>query len=116
MSITSSSQNNRLFTYTTSEALNAGLVYRGQSGKWAVWDNTNLWQESTINSKDYFNNSVLKIVIDSSGKWHIYKDNVVVFEPTNALPMVNTAFALGSSSYSANSTTISAFKIYPNVE
>lgn len=116
MSITSSSLNNRLFTYTTSEALNAGLVYRGQSGKWAVWDNTNLWQESTINSKDYFNNSVLKIVIDASGKWHIYKDNVVVFEPTNALPMVNTAFALGSSSYSANSTTISAFKIYPNVE
>lgn len=114
LSITTTSSNNRVFMFTTTNAYNAGFYWQGSSGKWVVWDNVNSTQRSEISDAAYFNNSVLKIVIDNDGKWHIYKNDTLIFEPPLALPLQNTAFALGASSNACNNMTISRFRIYPN--
>lgn len=115
LSIRTSSNNNRLFMFTDSNTHNAGFVWHGATGKWGVWDSINTWQDSSISDKDYFNNSVLKIKITTDGKWHIYKDDVLIFEPANAITLKNTAFVLGATSNSCYDMTITKFKIYPNV-
>jgi hypothetical protein len=114
LAISNQSVNNRVFMFTDSNTHNAGVVWHGQTGKWGVWDSVNTWQDSNITDKDYFNDSVLKIVIDDNGYWHIYKDDVLIFEPANAITLKNTAFVLGASSNACYNMVISKFKIYPN--
>lgn len=114
MSITTTSSNNRVFMYTSNNAYNSGFYWQGTSGKWTVYDPSGAIR-SEIDDPSFFNNSVLKIVIDNDGYWHIYKDNVVVFEPNRALVLQNTAFALGASSNACYNMTISRFRIYPNI-
>lgn len=106
---------NRVFMFTTNNSHDAGFLWRS-SGKWAVWDPVNLWQESSITDKDYFNDSVLKIKITTDGKWHIYKDDVLIFEPANAITLRYTAFVLGATTQGCYNMTISEFRIYPNAD
>lgn len=114
MNMQATGSNNRLFTFRNDYSW--GLVWRGATGKWGTYDSNNGWQESTITNPNYFDNSVLKIVITDDHKWHIYKDNVLVFEPPNAITLdTGNNFALGAGSNSCYNMTISNFKIYPNV-
>lgn len=106
---------NVLFRFV-SDNLNGGFVYHYQTLKWAVWDRTNGWQDSDISDKDYFDNSIIKIIIDNLGKWHIYKDDNLIFEPTNALESTTTGFGLGSPTAAITNITINSFKIYPYIE
>lgn len=108
--------NNRLFMFSDTNTHNAGFVWRGATGRWGVWDSVNTWQESSITDKDYFDDSVLKIKITTDGKWHIYKDDVLIFEPANAIPLKNIAFVLGAETNNCYNVTISKFKVYPNGE
>ena len=112
LSIQDTSRQNVLFRFV-SDNLNGGFAYHYQTGKWAVWDRTTGWQDSTISNKDYFNNSVVKIIIDGLGKWHIYKDGVLIFEPVTALETTTTGFGLGSPTACITNITINSFKIYP---
>ena len=112
MSISSTGSNNRLFTFKSDNS--CGLVWRGATGKWGTYDSSNGWQESTITTANYFDNSVLKIVITDDHKWHIYKDDVLVFEPSNAITLDTGGFALGASSNGCYNMTITGLKIYPN--
>lgn len=112
MNIQSSSSNNRLFTHKSDNS--NGLVWRGATGKWGTWDNSNQWQESTITDKDFFDNCTVKIIISSDHKWHIYKDNVLVFEPPNAITLNTGGFSLGAHTDACYNMTITNFKIYPN--
>lgn len=118
MSITDTTRHNDLFRFQNlSSTQNAGLIYRYQSLKWAVWDSVNGWQESSITDKDYFNDCTLTIKILSDGKWEIYKDDVLVFSPPAALPFEGTAsWGIGSpeSGYSINGMVIESVKIYHN--
>lgn len=66
-------------------AANAGFMWHRQTGRFAIWDSETLWQDSDITDKNYFANSTLRIYIDKSNKWHIYKDGVLVFEPPLAM-------------------------------
>lgn len=68
--------NNRLLMRSSNE----GLIYRS-TNFWGLYAG-GFWSMSEISEPDYFNNSTLKIYIDSSNKWHIYKNGVLVFEPT----------------------------------
>lgn len=114
LSISSAGNNNRVFIFNS----DSGFVWRGATGKWGVWDSGNGWQESTITTPNYFDNSVLKIVIDSNYKWHIYKDNSLVFEPPNALTSYfnqNAPLTIGSSGgNSCYNMTVSAINACPN--
>ena len=114
LSIADTSRHNALFRYqNVGSSQNAGLIYRYQTLKWAVWDSTNGWQDSDISDKDYFNNSVVKIKILNDGKWEIYKDDVLVFAPSLAMVFEGTEnFGLGSPNASATSMTIKNFRAY----
>lgn len=113
LNISQTSQNNRLFIFNR----DSGLVWRGATGKWGVWDSSNLWQESDITTPNFFDNCILKVIIDMDFKWHIYKDDTLVFEPPNAIKSNfyssgNTLY-LGSNSNSCYRMTISALRLYP---
>ena len=64
---------------------NRGLIY--YSGKWGFYNGS--WYYSDITDGSYFSNSTVKIVVDSQNYWHIYKDGILVFEPTGALVISN---------------------------
>lgn len=116
LNITAPGNNNRLFVFSDSGQHDAGLVWRGATGKWGTWDSTNSWQESSITDKNYFDNSVLKIKITSDRKWHIYKDDVLVFEPPSAITLKNTEFAIGAASNGCYSVTVESFSVYPSAD
>lgn len=116
LDIQQTSNHNRLLSYQgesgSSYYYSNGFIYRS-TGYWGVYDRTNGWQMSTISDKNYFNNCVLKIEITADGHWKIYKDNVLVFEPSAALP--NAAFAnngVGAGSQAAYNMLITDLKIY----
>lgn len=58
-----------------------GLIYRS-TGKWAFYNGS--WEESAITDGDFFDGAKVKVYVDANNKWHIYKDNILVFEPTGA--------------------------------
>lgn len=72
----SGSQHQRMLTYTS----DSGLIFRS-NGKWAFYGGGAWAADSDITAHDYFEDSTLKVVIDSDYYWHIYKDNVLVYEP-----------------------------------
>lgn len=77
----------RLFGKDNSSAY--GLWYDGT--EWTF--NTTVEKESIgITDADYFNNSTVKIQIDNDGKWHIYKNNTIVYTTTNVLVPGNNVY------------------------
>lgn len=115
LSITDTGRNNRVFMFTRNNPYNSGFYWKYTDQEWAVYDNVAGVQRSGISDPTYFDDCVLKIVIDNNGKWHIYKNNIVVFEPPTAITLQYTAFALGAATDSCNNMTITKFKIYPNI-
>ncbi len=116
MNMSDTTRHNDLFRFKDLDGTsNAGLIYRYQTGTWSVWDSTTGWQDSTITSKDYFNNSTLKVKILSDGKWEIYKDNSLVFAPPTALTFEGTTdFGIGSPNASIVNMTVKSFRLYVN--
>lgn len=78
-----------------------GLIYRS-TGKWAFYNGT--WEDSGELSGSFFDDSTVKIIVDSDSKWHIYKDGVLWWEPTGSQAL--TAPGIGSSSQSINNAVI----------
>lgn len=76
-------------------AQTTGFIYRS-NGKWAVYSN-NGWEESSITDGNFFDNSTVKVYVDASSKWHIYKNGTLVWEPTLSLSMAFNANAYMSS-------------------
>ena len=72
------SENRRFFMVT----YNKGLVYRN-TGAWGLYGTS--WEMSDITDGSFFDGCTVKINIDSTGKWHIYKDGVLVWEPSTAV-------------------------------
>lgn len=86
-----------------------GFIYRSSgNGVWSLYNNS--WTDSEITDGGYFDNSKLKIYIDSENKWHMYKNNVLFFEPNVALPI--SVLSLGASSSSITSGVIKGVRVY----
>lgn len=105
----------RFITSGVSSGYNdCGLIYRS-TGKWAVYDQTNGWQESSITDPVYFLNSLLSIYIDDSGKWHIRKNGNDVFVTPNPVPTLPNNVQIGSgagnSYYAVNITYFSEIEV-----
>lgn len=65
-----------------------GFIYRN-NGVWAFYS-SNGWQNSSLtNGALFYDPCKLGVYIDSSNKWHIYKDGVLIFEPSTALPLIS---------------------------
>lgn len=87
----------------------SGLIYRYQTNKWAFYGGS--WEDSSIEDPAFFSNSKLKIYVDQNDKWHIYKDDILVFEPTEAYRVVNS-FTIGSGSQSINTGLFKSARLY----
>lgn len=109
----SSSKHRDLFRYLDpGTGANAGLIYR-YTGVWAVWDSTNLWQESSITDKSYLDGSTLKVEIDYDGTWRFYKDNVLFFTPPiNPVFIGTKSWGIGSPSASLYNMDVTGVRIY----
>ena len=90
----------------------SGLIYRN-TGVWSFYA-INYWaDDSDISDKDYFSNSLLKIIIDSNDYWHIYKNNNLVYEPNRPLYFnTNPSRILGAYNTSCNGVRIKGLRIH----
>ena len=110
--------NERIFMFdSTPNEYAEGFVFSSYYHRWGTYDNVHGWQTSDIRDETYFDNSILKIRITSDGKWHIYKNDVLFYEPANAISLQNkVTFALGSNESSQTTAAypmiITAFRIY----
>lgn len=101
MALTSS--DHRRFIMGTPEN---GLVYRS-TGAWGFYSDG--WEQFSETDGELFSNSVIKVVIDDTNHWHIYKDDVLLWEPTRSLLITNGY--VGSTSQTINNVVIEWLKI-----
>lgn len=85
---------------------NSGLIYR-ETGVWGFYSSG--WQDFDETDGSFFDGSIVKVVIDSEKKWHIYKDNALLWEPSNSCDIANGC--IGSTSNSINNAVIEWLKI-----
>lgn len=89
----------------------SGLIYRN-SGYWGFYVGTE-WIMSDITDRSYFNNSTVRIYIDSNKKWHVFKNGVEVFTSLN-ITINGTWLAIGSTSGdNIRSAVITGVRVYP---
>lgn len=103
MDLTSS--DHRRFVMGTTDS---GLIYRS-TGAWGFYSNGWGWDEFSETDGGLFSNSVIKAVIDDTNHWHIYKDDVLLWEPTR--PLLITNGYVGSTNQSINNVVIEWLKI-----
>lgn len=86
-----------------------GFIYRS-SGVWALYNWS--WQDSSERNGAFFDNSTLKIEIDANGYWHVYKNNVLFFEPTVGGGLRGSPMYIGAPSNSMNNATVTGLRVY----
>lgn len=94
-----------------------GFIYRS-SGVWAFYAGST-WENFAETDGSLFANSTVKVYVDTSNKWHIYKDGVLFFEPTKALALnagtgiYSNIWYIGSpSGQTINNAVIKAIRLY----
>lgn len=90
-----------------------GFIYRN-TGAWSLYGT--FWAtDSNITDPNFFANSTVKVVIDENNYWHIYKDNVLVYEPNQKLYLgmgtSTNQYLIGSNSQSIYNITIEGLRI-----
>ena len=96
------------FIMTTGDS---GLIYRSND-LWGFYVGSD-WIMSDISDPKYFNNSTLRIYIDSNKKWHVYKNGTEIFTSLN-VTIDGTKLSIGSSSGDCiRSAVITGVRIYP---
>ena len=87
---------------------NYGLIYRS-TGYWGLYNGS--WEMSTLSDLNLFDNSTVKIYIDDTNSWHIYKNGVLIWEPTRTLS-VDSLYIGSSDGSSIDGTTITEVRLY----
>lgn len=97
---------NRRFIMGTTEN---GLVYRS-TGEWSFYSNS--WETTSSGETDgsFFDNSTVRVEINTDGKWSIYKNGVFWWSPS-VRTLKPSNYNLGMTSDSIVETVISAFRI-----
>lgn len=109
MQLTSSSHRRFIMLGSTND--DKGFIYRN-NGKWSFYTSSGWAADSNISDGLYFEGHTIKVVIDTSDYWHIYKDDVLVYEPNLPLQIGLTGIKIGSASNSINNVIISALRVY----
>lgn len=91
---------------------NAGL-YNGWSSsasqkRWMIQNTDGIWPSSQINES--FAGHTMKVRIDTSLKWHIYRDDVLFWEPDYVVPL--NYLRIGSSNLSLAGAVVTGVRIY----
>lgn len=80
---------------------NQGFLYRNNN-LWSFYNGS--WYDTNISDSAYFDNSTVKIVVDANNYWHIYKDDVLIFEPAGACAISEPAIGSKDGSCINNAT------------
>ena len=104
MSLTSGTHRRFIMASSTN-----GFIYRS-TGVWAFYNGS--WKDSNITDGDFFDNCTVKVIIDNNNFWHIYKNGVLVWEPTLAQELGNDTSTIGASGSSINNAVITKMRIY----
>lgn len=106
---TGSTVHHRLFMPT----YNKGVIYRS-TGYWSFYNGS--WAtDSTLTDYDFFANSTMKVTVDLDGNWKVYKDGILVYEPSLAYDFKGESGALMIGSTDGQScvgVTVEAIRIY----
>ena len=86
-----------------------GLIYERDSHKWSLYGDAG-WQYGNVSDPDIFDNSKIKIYIDSTGKWTVYSNDVLIIEGTSIIP--TTDIRIGASDNSVRGATIRGIRFY----
>lgn len=86
-----------------------GFIYR-YTGVWALYNGS--WEDSALTDSALFANSTLKVIVDTANKWHIYKNDVLIWEPSASLAMRPASSTIGASGYSIINTVITGMRVY----
>ena len=92
-----------------------GFIYRS-TGVWSFYTGT--WYDTSITDPNFFDDCIVKLYVDSDNIWHIYKDNVQIFQSSVGLSVggfsgtAGGTIGLGSTSSSINNAIIKKVKIY----
>ena len=95
-------------------ASDKGFIYRN-TGVWAFYNGS--WEDASFSDATdgaFFSNCNLKIYIDNNDKWHIYKNNVLIWEPNGAQTLTSPSIGSTASSQrnSIDNALIEYIKIY----
>lgn len=88
-----------------------GLIYRS-TGVWAFYNGS--WEDTEETDGSFFDGSTVKIAIDGTNHWHIYKDGVLWWEPSGAQP--HQSLRIGSENNSINNVTIARLALTLGVQ
>lgn len=72
--------NHLRFLVSNLNTWNSGLIYRS-TGEWSFYTGSVWASGSGISDINFFSNSIVKIEIDYSGNWKIYKNGSLVYSP-----------------------------------
>lgn len=86
-----------------------GLIYRS-TGKWSFYGNSR-WEDTNETDPTFFDNSTVRVSIDSSGHWHIYKNGVLWWEPNAVANLADPQIGSGAGNSFYN-ITLSGLRIY----
>ena len=108
--------------FVTTSHSRYGLRFESANGggMWKLRRNNADAESLGITAGDYFANSTVKIIIDVDGYWHIYRNDVLVFESTIAVPVTRVAPAIiigninQSIDYTIIGTVITGMRFYKN--
>lgn len=86
-----------------------GIGYK--DGSWRLYSGS--WDTATnVTDLDAFANGVIKVYIDENGYWHIYKDDVLLWDSNKTLVPANQTATIGYSSNSLRTMVIKSVKVY----
>lgn len=87
----------------------SGLVY-SSGGLWQL-KGPSATSNSELTSASEFNNCTLRIKIDAYGKWHIYKNGSLIWEPTVEYNQLGPNIYIGKSGNGIEGTIITGLRI-----
>ena len=86
----------------------AGLIFESTNHSWGFYGSS--WEYTGNTNPELFNNCTLKLYVDADGKWHVYKDGVLLFESVQAI--TTWTVQIGSNSTSIKSGLFTGARFY----
>lgn len=89
-----------------------GLIYRN-TGVWGFYSNSGWATDSGETDGSFFDDCTVKVVVDTNGYWHIYKDGILWWEPNRpqTISGSNRQIRIGSNDQSINNAIITGIRL-----
>lgn len=90
---------------------NAGLIYEYNNHVWGFYTGS-AWEYTENSDNELFNDCTVKVYVDSSRKWHVYKNNILLFESDAAINTYGILIGSESNSIKTGTCRFTGARIY----